>query len=419
MRNQIIGKSFWVGIGVLALASCEDQSAVSQQKPLDSVDTVHERILTLDSHVDIASDYTLKPEYDPGKETQMKVDLGKMRTGGLDSAFFIVYVVQTKRTEENYQSAKDEAVKKFEAIHRMTDELYPEQIGLAYGPDEVRSIYEQGRKVAIIGIENGYVIGKDLSLLEDYYQRGARYMTLAHNGHNDICDSAQPKEEFGDVAAEHGGVSGFGREVIVEMNRLGMMVDISHVSEDCMMQAVALSKAPSIASHSGVRALADHVRNLNDAQMKALAAKGGVLQVVAYSGYVKIDPARSDAKDELRAAVAAKYQVEKFEDEIHRKTPEYIDGMTAINKALPLASLEQYVDQIEYAVKVMGIDHVGISSDFGGGGEIVGWYDASETANVTKELIKRGYSEEDISKIWSGNLLRVWAEVDTVASELQ
>jgi len=403
-------------LGAFALMSCEKPSGEAKEK---DVAALHERILTLDSHVDIHSDYTLKDEYDPGKDTDMKVDLGKMEAGGLDSAFFIVYVGQTERTEENYQKAKDEAVKKFNAIHRMTDTLYADRIGLAYSPDEVRSIHEQGRKVAMIGIENGYVIGKDLSLVEDYYKRGARYMTLAHNGHNDICDSAQAKEEFGDAEEEHGGVSDFGRQVIGEMNRLGMMVDISHVSEKCMIQAVALSKAPAIASHSGVRALADHARNLKDDQMRALAEKGGVLQLVAYPGFVKVDPARMEAREKLRQQVAVKYQAKEFDYEIHDKTPEYKAGMAVINKETPMANVQEYVDHIDYAVKIMGIDHVGISSDFDGGGEVIGWFDATETANVTKELLIRGYSEEEIGKIWGGNLLRVWAKVDEIAASLQ
>ncbi len=400
--------------GILAIAACGNESGDAPDSAV-----IHDRVLTLDSHVDISPDYTFLPEFDPGKMTKMKVDLPKMRAGGLDGAFFIVYVGQTARTEENYAAAKQAALRKFTAIHRMTDDLYPDQIGLAYGPDDVRRIYKDGRKVAIIGIENGYVIGKDISLVEDYYNRGARYMTLAHNGHNDICDSAQPKKELGDGPTEHGGVSDFGRQVIGEMNRVGMMVDISHVSADCMIQAVNMSQAPVIASHSGVRALADHPRNLTDEQLKLLAQKGGVIQLVAYTGYVKVDPARSAAFETLMADIADHHGLSKSDFENIAKTPEWTQGMADINVQFPLANVKNFIDQVDYAVKVAGIDHVGISSDFDGGGGIIGWNDASESLNITRELVARGYSEQDIAKIWGGNLLRVWAEVDQVATQLQ
>ncbi|MCF6216394.1 MAG: dipeptidase [Emcibacter sp.] len=402
-----------LGLSVISLAACDRDAGDSH------VLQVHEDILTLDSHVDISSDYTYKPAFDPGKLTDMKVDIPKMTAGGLDAAFFVVYVGQTARTEENYVTVKQDALRKFEGIHRMTDELYPDQIGLAYSPAEVRHIYKEGKKVAIIGIENGYAIGRDIALVEDYYNRGARYMTLAHNGHNDICDSAQPKEKLGDIPAEHGGVSEFGTQVIGEMNRLGMMVDISHVSMDCMTQAVNMSKAPAIASHSGVRALADHPRNLTDAQMILLAQRGGVMQLVAYSGFLKIDTARSDAIDALAESVAARHGFSLDDYENIEQTEEWQKGRQAIDENFPLATVKDFVDHIDYAVKLIGVDHVGISSDFDGGGEIIGWKDASESLNITRELMARGYSQEDITKIWGENLLRTWEAVNRTAAQLK
>ncbi len=399
-----------------ALAACDNNRNDNDDIP--DVNQIHEHILTLDSHVDISSEYTSSPAFDPGKLTTMKVDLPKMTSGGLDAAFFIVYVGQTKRTEENYTRAKKDALRKFDAIHRMTDELYTDQIGLAYHPEDVGRIYKGGRKVAIIGIENGYVIGRDITLLEDYYRRGARYMTLAHNGHNDICDSAQPKEKLGDRQTEHGGVSDFGARVIGEMNRLGMMVDISHVSVDCMTQAVNMSRAPVIASHSGVRALADHPRNLSDEQMKLLAEKGGVMQLVAYTGFVKLDPARGAALDMLTAKITALYNLLPDDYEAIERTEEWQQGQAEIDRKFPIATVSEFVDHIDYAVKLIGIDHVGISSDFDGGGGIAGWNDASESMNVTRELLARGYGQEDIARIWGGNLIRVWSEADRIAVKL-
>jgi membrane dipeptidase len=398
-------------VSSLALAACSGD----KKKPNEDVNAIHKQLLTIDTHVDISPDYTFKDMFDPGQKTSMQVDLEKMDQGGLDAAFFIVYVAQTERTIENYAIAKAQAQRKFDSIHRMTDSLYHEKIRLAEHPEDVIKLNDAGYKVAIIGIENGYVIGKDLSLVENYYNQGARYMTLAHNGHNDICDSAQPNKKLGDVAFEHNGVSDFGKQVISEMNRVGMMVDISHVSDECMMQSLTLSKAPVIASHSSVRALTDSPRNMTDEMMKALADANGVIQLVALSAYLKIDPERSVAKKALRKTIAEKYQAKKYNYELHSHKPEYIAGMKIIDKEYPLATVQDYVDHIDYAVKIMGVDHVGIASDFDGGGGIMGWKDASETMNVTKELLHRGYSVQDIEKIWGGNLLRVWQEVDNVA----
>ena len=380
---------------------------------------VHGEVFTLDSHVDIPPTYTRTPDVDPGLRTGMQVDLPKMEEGGLDAAFFIVYVGQTARTMENYARATVDALVKFDAIHAMTDVLYPDLIGLAATPDDVRRIHGEGRKVAVIGIENGYVIGKDISRIADFYERGARYMTLAHVGHNDIADSSMPRLDLGDAPAEHGGLSAFGRDVVAEMTRVGMMVDISHISRDAMMQALELSAAPVIASHSATMVLADHPRNLDDDQMRAISAKGGVAQMVAFSSYVKIDPARTMAGIQLRNSIAQAQGAARFSYLAHGKLPAFVAGMAEINRLHPRASLSEFIDHIDHAVSVMGIDHVGISSDFEGGGGVIGWSNAAETANVTAELLARGYAQEDIAKLWGGNILRVWAEVDVVAQRLQ
>jgi membrane dipeptidase len=404
----------------IALVGCGDQDDKSANNADNdnSVEAIHERVITLDTHVDIHEDMTFDPIYDPGTMTNQQVDLPKMEAGGLDSAFFIVYVGQTARTPERYVEAKEKAMRKFSAIHRMTDH-YPERIGFANTPDEFDAIAASGRKVAMIGIENGYVIGKDISLVEDYYNRGARYMTLAHNGHNDICDSAQPIERLGDVPEEHGGVSEFGYKVIDEMNRLGMMVDISHVSIKCMMQATEYSKAPPIASHSGVYALSQHPRNLNDDQLKALAAKGGVVQIVGLDGFVKHYPERGPEVTALRAAVAAAAGDAAWDGDKHGDSAQYKTGMASIDAKYPPATVKDFVDHIDYAVNLIGVDHVGVVSDFDGGGGLQGWNSAAETMNVTAELIARGYSEEDIAKIWSGNTLALWRRVDVAAAALK
>ena len=401
---------------LLGLSSFSLQADVSE----DAARAIHSRLLTLDSHVDIARDYMLKPEFDPGLSTSMKVDLQKMEQGGLDTVFLIVYVAQGPRTADGYAAAKAAADKKFRAIHKMA-EVHSDRIALAYHPDDVKRIVAEGKRVAVIGIENGFVLGNDagsLDLLDDYYKRGARYLGLTHSGHNDICDSSSASSKLGDKASEHGGVSPFGSQVIARMNQLGMMVDVSHSSEQCMLQTIKLSTAPIIASHSGVRAMADSARNLTDAQMTALANSGGVLQLVAYTGFIKPDPSRDQAFTALEEKVRLEFGAAEFSYKLHEHTPSYQSGVVQINHDHPLATVSDFIDQVVYAINLMGIDHVGISSDFDGGGELRGWSDASESFNLTRELLARGYDEEQIGKIWGGNLIRVWAEVEKVADKL-
>ena len=378
---------------------------------------IHDRVLTLDTHVDIPSNYATE-EVDPGIRGEFKVDLPKMEEGGLNAAFFIVYVGQTARTPENYEKAKQDATVKFNAIHRMADDMYPDRIEFAYTADDVVRIHESGKLVATIGIENGYAIGKDLSLLEKYHELGARYITLAHGGHNDIADSSTPRERLGDAESEHDGVSAFGEEVIAEMNRLGIMVDVSHISKAAMLDAVRLSKAPAIGSHSSTRALADVARNMDDEQLRALAENGGVIQTVALGSFVKNPPEKRAAMDELLAefGISSMGGLSELSDE---KRAELMAKRSALDEQWPRATIQDFVDHIDHAVEIMGVDHVGISSDFDGGGGIEGWNDASETFNVTLELVRRGYTEEQIAQLWSGNLLRVWREVERVARETQ
>jgi membrane dipeptidase len=381
---------------------------------------IHDRVITLDTHVDIPSNYATD-SVDPGVRGTEQVDLVKMREGGLDAAFFIVYVGQGPRTPEGNQRAREAAMNKFAAIHRMTEQMYPDRIGLAYRADDVERISRSGKLVAAIGIENGYVIGNDLSLVKAYHDLGARYMTLTHNGHNDIGDSNTPS------TPEHGGLSAFGRQVVQEMNRVGMMVDISHVGKQTMLQATRLSRAPVIASHSSTTALANHPRNMDDEQLRALRANGGVMQTVAFAGYVRVPP------PERGPAIAALRQEfgitgggrggrgvsAALEALAPDRRAEYDRRVAEIDARWPAPqpTVSDFVDHIDHAVRLIGIDHVGISSDFDGGGGVEGWDDASETFNVTLELVRRGYTEDQIAKLWSGNLLRVWREVERVARQ--
>lgn len=407
--NRVLPVLVLAAVGATA-SGCQNKEDALVAKARE----IHDRVLTIDTHDDIPFNFGTA-EYNACQALDRQVDVPKMRDGGLDVAFFIVYVGQTPRTPENYEKAKTDALMKFEGIRRMAEEHCPDQIAIAYTADDVERIAKSGKLVSAIGIENGYVIGKDLSLLKRYHELGARYITLAHGGHNDIADSATPRAD--EPESEHDGISAFGEEVIAEMNRLGIMVDVSHISKAAMLDAVRLSKAPVIASHSSTRAVADHPRNMDDEQLLALKENGGVMQTVAFDGYVKVaGEERATEMSKLREEFGLtsggrgamqnlpadrRAEFQKRSDEIRQKYG---------------ATVSDFVDHIDHAVKLIGIDHVGISSDFDGGGGVIGWNNAAESFNVTLELVRRGYSEEDIAKLWGGNLIRVWKAVESAAT---
>ena len=353
--------------------------------------------------------------FDPGTDTGLKVDFGKMQRGGLDAAFFVIFVEQGPRTTEGYAAAFAAAERKVSAIEAMVRK-YPDRIRLATSPRDVIENHAAGRLSAMMGIENGFVIGKDLARLDALYARGARYLGLTHTGHNDICTSSGILQELGDApAAENVGLSGFGESVVRRANALGMMVDVSHASDACVRDVLRLSAAPIIASHSAARALTNHARNLSDELMRSIAVKGGVIQIVAYTGFLKLDPARDQADKALESEVARQAGDNAFDSAKHDYLPAYLQGVERLDAQYPLATLDDYLDHIQHAVKVAGIDHVGLASDFDGGGKIQGWKDASQTRNVTAGLRRRGFTEAQIRQLWSGNLLRVWRDVELVA----
>ena len=401
----------------LVVASCRKQSATTPAPArggpandvaiIERARAIHGRLLTIDTHKDIPDNFAT-PEADP-KTMNAQVNLDKMKAGGYDMAFFAVYVAQGARTDSGNAVAKQRALNKFAAIHRMAEQMYPNLIEIAYTPTDVERIHKAGKLIAGIGIENGWVVGHDLSLIKTYYDLGARYMTLAHALNNDICGSStDPK------GPEWHGLSPFGRQVVQEMNRVGMMVDISHVSKECMLQTVALSTSPVIASHSGVTAINNVPRNMDDEELAVLAKNGGVVQVVGLAEFVKHQPARDSAvrelDDEFFPAPPGGGRRPDRASLSPERSSEYDRRMAAVEERWPLANVVDFVNHIDHAVRVAGIDHVGISSDFDGGGGITGWNDASQTFNVTLELVERGYREEDIRKLWGGNLLRVWAD---------
>lgn len=324
---------------------------------------VHGRTLTLDSHCDTPMffDKGLTPGMFANGSDMVLVDLPKMRAGMLDATIMVAYLEQGPRDEESLLAATAKADRLITSIGELAAANSAE-VSLACTPADLHRLKQEGRKAVMVGIENGYAIGRDLQLLEHFRNRGVVYMTLCHNGDNDICDSARG-------CGEHGGVSRFGAQVIAEMNRLGMMADLSHASEQSFYDALDISTQPIVCSHSSCRALCDHPRNLTDEQMRALARKGGVAQVTLYHGFL-----RQDAE----------------------------------------ATILDAVEHLNHAVRVMGVEHVGIGTDFDGDGGIRGISSAAEVINFTRRLLAARYSEQEIGLIWGGNFLRVMEKVQDV-----
>ncbi|MEO7457293.1 MAG: membrane dipeptidase, partial [Gemmatimonadaceae bacterium] len=383
------------------------------------------------------------------------------------AVFFSIYVGQGALDSAGYARAYATDTAKFNAVHRLAEVIAPSRIEIAYTAADAERIYRSGKKVAFMGVENGYGIGTDVARVKEFYDRGARYLSLSHNGHSQLSDSNTGEA---DGKWMWNGISPLGRQVISEMNRLGIMIDVSHPSKQSMMQAIALSKAPIMASHSGVRAICNHSRNLDDEQLRALGKNGGVVQLVAFRSYVKCDPTTTAERTTALSALNTEYGIMPparaaggggrgaggaprgpqpgvagsacaapsaagafrnpaaiAVDSLVAALPtdrraQYLRRQAAINERYPVAAgatVKDYVDHIDYVVKLIGIDHAGISSDFDGGGGVEGYNCALEAINVTKEMVRRGYTEEQIDKIWSGNLLRVLSEVEKTAKRIQ
>ena len=440
-----------LGLFIPTLGAADDPALVAKAR------AIHDKVIKLDTHNDIEpSNFTPDCNYTMRLATQ--VNLPKMIEGGMDVSFMVVYVGQGPLTPEGFDDAYKQAIAKFDAIHRLTEKIAPDQIGLALTPADVLALHKKHMRIAVICVENGYPIGNDINRVKEFYDRGARYMSLAHNGNSQLADS-----NTGEVQgySYNNGLSPLGRQVIAEMNRLGMMVDLSHPSKGANMEAMRLSKAPVIASHSSVRALADVSRNMDDELMLALKKNGGVMQTVGFSSYIKPESkerveAQAKLREEfglpsmtggaggrgagrMRAARAAQgcpvegsaasaqrtrmqrgmFGVETLSPERRAEFEKRMAELDAKFPPAPRATVKDFINHIDYAVKLIGIDHVGISSDFDGGGGIDGWNSAAEAFNVTLELVRRGYNEEQVGKLWSGNLLRVWGEVEKVGQKLR
>ncbi len=403
---------------IFLLSSCAGKEGrVSEGSLEKKAWEIHKRIVTVDTHSDTAmmllrGNWDPAERHDPALPGSGKIDLPRMKEGGLDAEFFAAFVGQGPRTETGYAQAKERAEAIIQAVKKMVQDN-SNLIGLAKSPEEAYRLKEQDKLIAFLGIENGYAIGQDLSLISYFYEQGVRYITLCHTSDNDICDSSTDRSD-----TEDRGLSEFGRQVVEECNRVGMIVDISHASDRSFYEVLEVSQAPIIASHSCTRAVCDNPRNLSDEMIKALAAKGGVIQICFLSSYVKTpkpNPERDQALKELRSKYGNWRRIQ--DEELRQKI---MEEMQEINRKYPveLATVQDLVDHIDHVVELVGVDYVGIGTDFDGGGGVQGCNDVSEMINVTVELLGRGYSEADIEKIWGKNFFRVFNQVQEVALKL-
>jgi membrane dipeptidase len=384
------------------------------QKLWKKAQKIHEQVITVDTHCDtpwalLGSDFNIAEKHSVPKS---RVDLPRMKEGGLDAEFFAVFTGQKPRTEENYREAYNKANQMLDSIHSMVDR-HSDLAELALTAGDASRIEKTGKRAIYIGMENGFPLDKDINRVQEFYNRGVRYITLCHSFHNDICDSSSDPG-----TPEHNGLSEFGKKVVAEMNRLGMMIDVSHASDQSFFDAIKYSKAPVIASHSSVRPVCNHDRNMSDEMLRALAKNGGVIQICLLDAYIrKPDTTKTGYKlgQNLKKTFRTKYKTmtdtekQKFSEQWEHVYNNYMDD---------LPNVKDVVNHIDYVKKLIGVDYVGIGSDFDGGGGLAGCIDVSQFPNITYELLKRGYTEKEIKKIWGGNFLRVFSEVEKVAKIL-
>lgn len=399
---------------LLFLSGCNNaaktETPVAKVSPkedlIEKAATIHERVLTVDTHVD--TPFMLeRPDFSIGAVNDIAkggghVDFPRMKQGGLDAIFFAVFTSQGPRTAEGHQKIHEEAIKVFKLIHKAVKD-FPEQVELAITPQDAYAIEKKGKRALFIGVENGYPVGNDINNVKKFYDLGARYITLCHTRNNDICDSSTDK-------TEHNGLSEFGKKVVKEMNKLGMLIDVSHISDKSLTDVLALTQAPVLATHSCARAICESPRNLTDELLIALKKNGGVIQVAFVPDYIKKIPQPAERTAAFKKLREKYKNWNELSDE---KKAEARKEWMGINQKYPAnyPTVADFVDHIDHIVKVIGVDYVGIGSDYDGGGALSDCLDVSQMGNITKELVKRGYSEDDIRKIWGGNAMRVFRQV--------
>ena len=394
-----------ISIAILFLTGCTS----GEDQLIKKADKIHASILTVDTHCDTPMDFS-DPEFDLGvRHDEGCVDFPRMVEGGLHAEFFAVFTGQGPRNDSTYDKVYKKALDIFSAIHKNV-EKNSGMAELAYTADDAYRLRKAGKIAAYIGLENGYPIGRDLSKVKQFYDLGARYITLAHTKNNDICDSSTDP-----AGPESNGLSPLGVDVVKEMNHLGMMVDISHISDKSFYDVLKITTTPVIASHSSCRALCGSPRNLTDDMLLALKENGGVIQICILGNYLKTPEPNPELDSKLKDLQARYGDFNALpEDSKKLVRTEYREIQKKYEKP---ATVKDIVDHIDHAVQVIGIDYVGIGTDFDGGGGVEGCRNASEMKNITIELLRRGYSKSDITKIWGENVMRVLRKVEEAAKE--
>jgi len=389
------------------LAGCSNK----EEQLIKKADKIQASILTVDTHCDTPMEFS-DPAFDLGvKSDDRCVDFPKMIEGGLHAEFFAIFTGQGPRNDSTYNKVHQKALDIFNALIKNVKKN-SKTAEIATTPDDAYRLMKEGKIAAFIGVENGYPIGKDLTRIRQYYDLGARYITLAHTMNNDICDSSTDP-----AGPENGGLSPFGKEVVQEMNRLGMMIDISHISDKSFYDVLKVTKAPVLASHSSCRALCGSPRNLTDDMLVALKENGGVIQICILGNYLKTPEPNPELDSKLKELHDRYGDYNTLSDSMKKMVrKEYRDIQKSYEKP---ATVKDVVDHIDHVVQVIGSDYVGIGTDFDGGGGVEGCRTASEMKNITIELLRRGYSKSDITKIWGGNVMRVLRKVEGMAKNTQ
>lgn len=386
---------------VLALVAATAPMSAQAADPV-AARKLHEGLLTLDTHLDTPANFG-RPGWDildrhSADKDGSQIDYPRMVEGGLDGGFFAIFTNQGPRTPEATRAARDAAIIRGVEIREMVAK-HGDKFALALKADDAERIAAQGKRVVFVSVENSYPMDGDITLLSTFYALGVRISGLAHFKNNDMADSAT------DTPERHG-LSPLGRQFVAEANRLGVVLDGSHSSDEVLDQLIALSKTPVILTHSGCKAVFNHPRNVDDARIKALAASGGVIQVDAYSSYL-IETPKNAERDAAMAALRAKAGARAKMTEAERAG--FMAEMKAIDAKYPVpkATFEDFMNHLNHALKVAGVDHVGIGIDFDGGGGVTGLNDASDYWKISERLLAEGYSRDDLAKIWGGNVLRL------------
>lgn len=402
-KKVLMRKVAFTFFTLILLSGC----STSEKNLIRQAEKIHKKYLTVDTHCDtpmrlMESGFSIGEKHDNGC-----VDLPRMKEGGLDAEFFAVFTGQGPRNDSAYNKVYQEAISIFDSIYKSI-ERNSALAEIALSPEDAYRLKKNGKIAAFIGVENGYPVAKDITRVKKFYDLGARYITLCHSANNDICDSST------DLAGpENNGLSEFGKEVVKEMNRLGMMIDVSHISDKSFYDVIKASNAPVIASHSSCRALCSSPRNLTDDMLVALKSNGGVIQICILTYYIKT-PEPNPELDAKIQELRDKYGDFKTLSDEQKKN--YRNERWEIqSKYRKLATVSDVVDHIDHVVQVIGIDHVGIGTDFDGGGGVDGCRTVAEMKNITIELLRRGYSKADIGKIWGGNTMRVLSKVEKIA----